>query len=554
MVGNKKITYPDLLLVENDRACATIVVAQKPNKKTNVAALDLQNIIKQMTGVTLPIKHDNETVEGTLILVGPSRLTTEMGICQPCGYPDNERVIVRRTGNRLVLLGNDDGLFTGTQFAVTMLLERLGCGWFGIEDLWHVIPRKDRISVGYINIDVTPRFESRQTWVYHKNRELALRWYQGGSNKDIEHAYSILFPREKYFDKHPEWYCMIDGQRDPYKEWWQMCYSNKEVLLNTIKKVGEFFDNNPTYTQATLAANDGFFDSFCQCEECKKMGTPSETMVAFANKVAQGLESKYPDKQLMIFAYFPTYDPPRKVMPLHKNIVLMFCKESCMFHSVDTGPDCGYHIRYQYDFGHEHYELPWMENAKKWIEMTSCKNVAVWEWYCPAAASSVWKDLPWVQGDVAFRNQLCFERLGARYVYYDQGPVDGYNDTEKSYPLRWPLWYVAAKGMWDGRQTASQILMDACKKLYEEAADIMFSYYMSLADINEQCHAKAIAWHMPEPYEFYTPQAIARVDRIVKSGNEIIDKVSEAVALRMKNQFDLWQKAKQVIKNTENNG
>ncbi len=240
MVGNKKITYPDLLLVENDMAFATIVVAQKPNEKTSVAALDLQNIIKQMSGVTLPIKHDNETVEGTLILVGPSRLTTEMGICQPFGYPDNERVIVRRTGNRLVLLGNDDGLFTGTQFAVTMLLERLGCGWFGIDDLWHVIPCKDRISVGYINIDFTPRYESRQTWVYHKNRELALRWYQGGSNKDIEHAYSILFPREKYFDKHPEWYCMIDGQRNPYKEWWQMCYSNKEVLRNfknTLKTV-----------------------------------------------------------------------------------------------------------------------------------------------------------------------------------------------------------------------------------------------------------------------------------------------------------------------------
>ncbi len=548
MVGNKNITYPDLLLVENGTARASIVIAQKPTEKAKAAALDLQNIIKRMSGATLPIIYDNQNVEGALILVGSSRLTTEMGIYQPRGYPDNERVILRRVGDRLVLLGNDDGMFTGTQFAVTMLLESLGCGWFGIDELWHVIPRRDCISVGYLNIDIAPRFESRITWVYHKNRDLALRWYQGGSCKDIEHAYWILFPREKYFEKHPEWYCMIDGERNPFKEWWQMCYSNREVLEQTIKKIGEFFDKNPRFTQATIAANDGFSDSFCQCEECRKLGTPSETMVAFANQVAQGLEARYPDKQLMFFVYFPTFDPPRRPMPLHRNVVLMFCKESCMFHSVDTGPDCGYHIRYEYDFGHEFYELPWLENAKKWIEMTLCKNIAVWEWYCPAAASSVWKDIPWVQGDVAYRNQLCFERLGARYVYYDQGPVDGYNDTEASYPLRWPLWYVAAKGMWDGKQTASQILMDACKKLYEEAADIMFSYYMSLADINEQCHAKAIAWHMPEPYEIYTPKAIDRVDRIVQAGKSILGQVSETVALRIENQFGLWEKAKEVIK------
>jgi hypothetical protein len=350
-----------------------------------------------------------------------------------------------------------------------------------------------------------------------------------------------------YFEEHPEWYCEIDGKRNPYIEWWQMCYSNGEVVGQTIQKISKFFDNNPTYTQATLAANDGFFDSFCQCDECKKMGTPSETMIAFSNQVAQELENDYPDKQLMVFVYFPTYDPPRKPMRLHRNITLMFCKESCMFHAVDSGPNCGYHISYEYDFGHKFYDLPWHDNVKKWVEMTACQNIAVWEWYCPAAANPVWKDIPWVQGDVAFRNQLCFEKLGARYVYYDQGPVEGYHDTEKSYPLRWPLWYVAAKDMWDGRQTASQILMEACRKLFEEAADLMFSYYNCLADISEQCHAKAMAWHMPEPYEIYTPEAIARVDRIVKAGCGMLDIVSDPVRCRLVNQFELWQKAKNAI-------
>ncbi|MDD2361636.1 MAG: DUF4838 domain-containing protein [Oscillospiraceae bacterium] len=551
MVGNRNPVYSDMVIVQDGHPYATIVVAQNPSSKVLKAAEDLQDMIKRISGATLPISDDRLTGVGNRILVGESRETIDMGFLQPHGYPDNERVILWRDGEKLVLMGNDDEVFTGTQFAVTMLLERLGCGWYGIDELWQVIPKKDNLCVGYLHIDHTPAFSSRRNWVLRTNRELSLRWYLGGSEKEIEHAYWRLFPREIYFEQHPQWYCLIDGVRNPFIEWWQMCYSNPEVVQQTIEKIDRFIIDNPTYTQATLSANDGFFEGFCECEECRKMGTPGETMVRFVNQVAEGLEKSHPDKHLMIFIYFPTYDPPRTKMPLHKNVMLMFCKESCMFHSVDTGPDCGYHIRYQYEFGHTFYELPWLENAKKWMDMTDCKNVSIWEWYCPAAALPVWKDIPWVQGDVATRNQRCFKELGAQYIYYDQGPVDAYNDTQSSYPLRWPLWYVVAKGMWDMHITASEIIMEACKKLFEEAADLMFSYYSCLADINESCDAKAIAWHMPEPYEFYTPEAISRVDRIVNLGESILPQVSKTVRLRMENQFSLWRKANEVIQETK---
>lgn len=74
---------------------------------------------------------------------------------------------------------------------------------------------------------------------------------------------------------------------------------------------------------------------------------------------------------------------------------------------------------------------------------------------------------PWVQGDVATRNQRFWHDKGATFVFYDQGPNDYYHDTEKSYPLRWPLWYVVSKGMWDKDLTGTDILTDACKKLFD---------------------------------------------------------------------------------------
>ena len=90
--------------------------------------------------------------------------------------------------------------------------------------------------------------------------------------------------------------------------------------------------------------------------------------------------------------------------------------------------------------------------------------------------------MPWVQGNVATRNLNLWEQNGVEYVFYDQGPAPSYRETEQSFSLRWPLWYVASKGMWDDSLTGEQILYDACRKLYGAAADEMFTYYKALAD------------------------------------------------------------------------
>ena len=192
MVGNRTPVYPDLVLIENGVPRAVIVLSEQPTEKAKAAADDLCSVLEQMSGARLPIVSDAASVEGTRILVGESRETVALGIETPHGYPENERVLVQRKGDCLVLLGNDDEVFTGTAFAVTMLLEKLGCGWFGPEELWQEIPHKETIAVGYLHIDHVPAFESRQTFVFRRNPALARRWYMGGSNKQIDHAYHAL--------------------------------------------------------------------------------------------------------------------------------------------------------------------------------------------------------------------------------------------------------------------------------------------------------------------------------------------------------------------------
>lgn len=402
MEGNRIRLASDFYITRDGTPAASIVVRTGAPDKVMEAARDLQDIIRRMSGAELPICDDAFRVEGNKILLGPSGYTRIHNVVFP--EQKGEWCLLRRREDTLVLAGNDEGCYTGTQFAVTMLLERLGCGWFGPEELWQVIPQKKTLTVGYLDILHTPQFSCRRTRVLEKNPDIGRRWYQGGDKSLIEHAYSILFPREQYFEAHPDWYCMHGGVRDPYNnrsihlESWQMCYSNPELAQATADKVIAFFDAHPDYASYSLAANDGMYEGFCECEECQKWGMPGEVMMEFVNRVARLTAAKYPDKTLYFFVYFPTFDPPNRFIQAEPNVQLMFCKESCMYHPVDKGPDCGYHEDYEFEFRYTQYPRPWRQTMEKWLEMTGLSSFCIWEWYCPAACVTSWEHLPWVQG------------------------------------------------------------------------------------------------------------------------------------------------------------
>lgn len=192
MEGNRIRLASDFYITRDGTPAASIVVRTGAPDKVMEAARDLQDIIRRMSGAELPICDDAFRVEGNKILLGPSGYTRIHNVVFP--EQKGEWCLLRRREDTLVLAGNDEGCYTGTQFAVTMLLERLGCGWFGPEELWQVIPQKKTLTVGYLDILHTPQFSCRRTRVLEKNPEIGRRWYQGGDKSLIEHAYGILFP------------------------------------------------------------------------------------------------------------------------------------------------------------------------------------------------------------------------------------------------------------------------------------------------------------------------------------------------------------------------
>ncbi len=164
---------------------ATIIVAKdvaEPAKgKRQTAAGQLQAYVQKMCGAKLPIVDDGQDVKGPVILVGRSRLSDALGVPVPAGVGPDRRdegfVIVCR-GDRLLLVGNDDGPYHGTEYAVYDFLRSLGVRWFMPGDFGEIVPRQKTIRVPEQQVREKPDFVMRNWWL-HAQPELAeqeARW------------------------------------------------------------------------------------------------------------------------------------------------------------------------------------------------------------------------------------------------------------------------------------------------------------------------------------------------------------------------------------------
>ena len=543
--GHNGVNAGTLEIVRQNTGTAKIIVSAYAPSKVTAAAETLRETLFKMTGTRLEIADDTAVHTGNLILVGDSRYTRRLGIPRLSGYPKSEKVLLKTLGNRLVLIGNDCGNYAGTDNAVTMFLESLGCGWFGPDALWEEIPKTSDISVGKYQIEHTPQFTNRITRVYDTNREMGSRWYQGGDRMIFGHGLPNLVSRENYFSAHPEWFCLINGQRNPYGvEWWQYCYSNASLAAKIGEEINLFFDRNPDYTQFTLAANDGYYHGWCECADCAALGSRTDQILTFANRVAAAVAEKHPEKKLTILSYFANFYAPTRQFTLEPNLEIQFARETNMYQPVSSGFNMG---SSRYPETDNTYTVSWKDNAANWQARTDCQSYGIWEWYCPAVSKPEWQYIPWVQGRVAIQNQQYWKSMGADYVYYDQGPLTGYYETQDDYDLRWPLWYVASKGMWDGSLTSEQILRDACRKLYGSAADAMYGYYKCLEDISAECTARSVVWYAAPANQMYTAANISRVNAKVSLVRQALSGVTATQRARIENQIGLWETAKQHI-------
>jgi len=363
-----------LTLAEDGVSAYQIVRGQEAYHSEIIAAQELQGYLKQITGALLPIVTDAEPASAREIVVGKTNRAADSLIDRQALGEDGFRIAV--TGQTLLIAG---GGTRGTLFGVyTFLEDYLGCRWFTPE--LEVVPAIDRAVIP-ANLDITrtPAFGFRHTsWFPAQDAAWRAKMKLNGSmtrihgstdesytdlilfgGSDAGHTFNQFIPPALYFESNPEYFAM---QEDGTRSSGQPCLSNPDVLELTKAGIAQWIEQYPRAKYLSVSQNDNWF--YCRCPGCAEMdaaeGSPSGSMIAFVNKVADYAKRLNPDIFIHTFAYQYTVKPPKNIRPA-SNVAVQLC-------AIGNSHSEPYRISAP-DF---------VADIKTWSEL--CPNLLIWDY------------------------------------------------------------------------------------------------------------------------------------------------------------------------------
>lgn len=273
----------------------------------------------------------------------------------------------------------------GALYGVNRFLEDF-CGYKVYTSALTVLPQAESIKVpSDTNIIYAPYFEYTETdwrsprdWNYSVANGLTGGTYRqlpekmGGSVNYLGglcHTFTNTFcSSAKYFDEHPEYFALHDGERTKN----QLCLTNPDTLAIVKQEVLDLLaaQHDPTASLQIISLTQHDNYDYCQCENCKAFeaehgGVQSATMINFVNQVADVVkEHGYDNVAIDTFAYQYTRKAPTGIAPRDNMIVRLCTIECCFSHALDD-PKCK-----------ENADL--MKDLEDWSKI--CNRIYVWDY------------------------------------------------------------------------------------------------------------------------------------------------------------------------------
>lgn len=337
----------EITLATEGKAQMQIIVQPGATKPERYGAEELANHLKQITGAEFEIK---EVRPGEIpekgIIIGPGELTERLfpeavqflrKDSSPFG---GEQIAIRTKGNYLLLAG---GRPRGTLYAVYRFLsQQCGVRWW---TPWAThIPKKSTLRIPELSIEEKPAFEYREPFWYPAfDGDWAARNYYNGHAarltekhggkviyKGFVHTFYALVPPQEHFEKHPEWYSLIDGKRR--WEHAQLCCTNPELRDFLTERVRQWLKESPEANIISISQNDWVGN--CQCDNCRALdereGTPAASVLDMVNDIAGRLEKDFPNVAFDTLAYWYTRRPTKTIRP-RPNVIVRLCSIECNF-------------------------------------------------------------------------------------------------------------------------------------------------------------------------------------------------------------------------------
>lgn len=433
------VSFAQNIIVNDGKAKSQIIIDSNADSITRYAAEELQIYIEKISGTLVPInnKRKGKVVN---IFIGDKYLNNSN--LKTLRKLKEDAFLIISEKNKVFLAGKNP---IGNIYAVYTLLEEFfGCIKYNVTEKY--IPKSSKLSVPYLNKSYNPSFEFRLPHFLGRWDKDYSNWHKINNFNDwgmFVHTFHVLVPPEEYFDKHPEYFALVDNRR--LKDG-QLCLSNNNLIDLLISNLAKEMEKAPEKKYWSVSQNDCY--NYCECTDCQtlynKYNSYSGAYVLMSNKIAEA----FPDKQISTLAYQFTREAPENIIP-KDNVNIMFCSIECnrSMPLEDDPRSTGF-----------------VNDMKNWGKLTS--NILVWDYV------------------VQFKNYLTpfpnfhvlqpninFFRDNNVSMMFQQGSGHSWSDLSDIKQ------YLIAKLLWDNTLNADSIVNRFIYSYYGKAAPFIREYF-----------------------------------------------------------------------------
>ena len=349
LAGGVRAASPKI--AENGVAQAVIVVPDAATAVERRAAAELADGLGRVTGATFAVCPESAKPACTRLLVGATAASAARRNGRDWKF---DEVLVAPVADGLVLDGHPE---RGPLYAVNAFLERhLGVRWWTSKEATY--PRNASPELPEADYSHVPTFKYRESYYLdafdplfkvrshvnytslaryeiEKNRRIPAelggdyRLYFFEGRKSAYHSFFEVLPPKVHFERHPEWYSLVNGARKAK----QLCLTNAEMKEAFIAEVLRRLREDPETNFIQVSQND--WSGACACAACRAVedeegGAHAGPMLRFVNDVAEAVEREFPKVRVDTFAYQYTRKAPAKTRP-RRNVVVRLCDIECAF-------------------------------------------------------------------------------------------------------------------------------------------------------------------------------------------------------------------------------
>jgi len=383
------------------------------------------------------------------------------------------------------------------------------------QDYEHV-PRCASLSLPAIDDVQEPAF--RQRLSMHPGELTDWRMKNRGDRPAVErlishHNFYRWIPPAEFFEPHPEWYGLCDGKRHTH---WTMpiCGTNEALAEELARRLMEAMEKQPPDVPIAVGQGDGFRP--CECEDCRALvereGTEAAPQLLMLNRALERTSRRYPEHQVVTFAYFETLAPPRTMRP-HDNLWINIVSSS-----LGQGPAGDQLGRVRGNPRNRDYQRA----IEGWTALTPGR-VAIWEWATQFGAPL----MEWPNVFNVADNIKLYHEQGVETVYLQTYSGQG----NWSWLRRW-LWQ---RLMWDPGQDPEALAKTFLETYYgPEAAPHLWEYlqYVTKAAADSGYAAsvcRGAAFPQNVRRHVFTDEVLARMDALLTRAEQAAAREENAV-------------------------